>query len=187
MEGGMKHIAGHFKRQLAIALGILILIAIIILVSAPLMARAYYEKEPYSATETYYETEPYITTVSLEYYLDGATWCEPQSELRPCDWSCGSQLTNKDSVGGLFIVHFDMTSSYGYKVQEDKEVYLQAGDKTMFESNYSGYISSCVLSVTPPTKEVTRFRDVARTRDVTKFQDVQKTRRVTVLGYLIGW
>lgn len=137
----------------------------------------YYVNEPYDATETYYVTEPYIDYVALQYWGFGSG-----ASNYPLFWTgCDVWVTvkNTDDASGYFWVTFTITTLGGGTESKRDTHFLTSGEEHKFEVSFPDYFASYSYTVEPPTKEVTKYRDVAKQRTVTKYHDVAKQRTVT--------
>ena len=186
------------KRWIALISAIAILvIASILLCAVPMIevtyhesepytaTETYYEKEPYTVTEIYYETEPYTASVPIDYQVTGA-W------IYNWFWTIGSDcwvtIKNTDIKSGYFYVTFYLTTEGGATTTKHASEYIAIGEEKDVLVKHSGdYIETFTYSITPPQKEVTKYKDVQKTREVTKYRDVEKTKRVTALEYLMDY
>lgn len=186
------------KHWIALIVGIVILVvAAIVLTAVPVMGMTWYEREPYTATEpytrteTYYETEPYVESVPIEYRVT-------DSGIYNWFWHVGADcwvtIKNADIKSGYFYVTFHLVTKGGATATKSASQYIAIGEEKEVRIKHSGdYIENFTRSITAPTKEVTRYREVLRTREVTeyrevtRYRDVLRTKRATVLEYLMGW
>ena len=137
----------------------------------------YYVQEAYTVPETYYEREPYNKQVTVNYRVT-------KTESYNWFWTVGCDvrvwIRNADTQSGYFTVNFHLVLQGGARTDRTVSQYIALGDTVLVEGKYSGaYLSSWTYDITPPTKIVVDYRDVAKTRDVTKYRDVPKTRTVT--------
>lgn len=183
------------KLWIAVIAGVTILVvAAIMIFAVPTMTATYYEWEPYTTYEIYWESEPYTT---YETYWES----EPYTETVPIDylvtdtaiynwfWHTGSDvwvtIKNADVKSGYFYVTFNLVTQGDATATQYGSEYIAIGEEKDVLVKHSGdYIKTFTYSVTPPTKEVTRYRDVEKTREVTTYEWVEKTRQVTEYGWV---
>ena len=142
----------------------------------------YTEKEPYTTTETYYETEPSVKNQNIQYsviksWFDGwGFW-----DFKGDGGDLFVKIQNLDSTnGGTFNVTYYITLSGGGTANRYASKYIGPGQIVDIQATYAGAgIVRFTYSITPPTKQVTEYQQVAKTREVTQFRDVVKTRNVT--------
>ena len=196
-------------KRVAVICGIAAAFAALIICLVPLVEVQYTEREPYTTTETYYEKEPYTESVPIEYRVT-------DTGIYDWFWSTGSDIwvtiKNTDTKSGYFYVTFSLKTRGGAITSKTASEYIAIGEEKRVQVKHSGdYISTFTYSITPPikevtkyrdvtktrevvkyrkvpkTREVTKYRDVAKTREVIRYRDVPKTKRVTVLEYLLDW
>ncbi len=149
--------------------------------SEPYTDTEYYtEKVPYTDIEyyNYTVTEPYIETVSFNYTVVDAQYMNyfaaPPSYL----WVT---INNTDTESGYFDVDFYVTAA-GEAMSVITEIpaleYLPAGETKTVKVSFNGRISEFRYTVQPPTKEVTKYRDITKQTTMTKYREVQKSREV---------
>ncbi len=143
----------------------------------------YTEKEPYTTTETYYETEPVLKNQNIQYsvlksWQDDFGWGGISLNGSGADMYV--QIQNLDSAnGGIFFVTFNVTLSGGATATRSSSQYIGAHAITDIKGTYAGAdVARFTYSVTPPTKQVTEYQQVAKTRDIVQFRDAEKTREV---------
>lgn len=176
-------------RAFVIVVCVVFVALIVVAAAVPMVTVAYSVEEPYETTETYYVQEAY--TVQETYYER-----EPYNKQVPVNylvtrkesynwfWTVGCDvrvwIRNADTQSGYFTVNFHLVLKGGARTDRTVSQYIALGDTVLVEGKYSGaYLSSFTYDITPPTKIVVDYRDVAKTRDVTKYRDVPKTRTVT--------
>ena len=198
-------------RIIALAITLVIVATVLILWLVPAVAvthteqepytttETYTEKEPYTATETYYETQPSVTNQDIRYSIV-RSWFHGWGfwDFKGSGGDLYVKIQNLDSTnGGMFNVTYNITLSGGGTANRYSSKYIGPGQILDIQATYAGAgIVSFTYSVTPPTKQVTiyqqvaktrnvmQFRDVQKTREVVKIRDVEKTKRVPVFEYL---
>ena len=193
-------------KWLAVTVGVLVIVALIVLGTAPLMSytcaesvpymatETYYEKEPYTIEETYYEKEPY--NVQETYYekelytvYEDISYRVVDTDISNWFWSIGSDcsitIRNADTVSGYFWVTFHLVTRGGAKLDKQRAKYIALATEETITVKHSGdYIHTFTYSINPPDKEVTKYRDVLKTRQVVRYKDEYRTEKLTVLEYL---
>jgi len=182
-------------RIIALAITLVIVATVLVLWLVPVMSvthtktepytatETYSEKEPYTTTETYYDTEPIVKNQNIQYRVvsssqDDFGWWGISLSGSGADMYVNIQ--NLDSSnGGTFNVTYHVTLAGGAAATRYGSLYIGAGQTGLVSGQYAGAdVSKFTYTVTPPTKQVTEYQQVAKTRDVTQFRDVQKTRDV---------
>jgi len=195
------------KLWIALIAGVTILVvAAIMIFAVPTVTATYYEWEPYTTYETYSEWEPYTTYETYSEWEPHTTYetyweSEPYTEAVPIDylvtdtgiynwfWQTGSDvwvtIKNADVKSGYFYVTFNLVTQGDATATEYGYEYIAIGEEKDVLVKHSGdYMTTFTYSVTPPTKEVTRYRDIEKTREVTTYEWVEKTREVTEYGWV---
>ncbi|MDO8727204.1 MAG: hypothetical protein Q7J35_14135 [Candidatus Methanoperedens sp.] len=167
---------------------IIITIFLFILLNIP-----YETSIPYNATEIYNVEEPYT---DFNYY--NYTVTEPFIEYIPLDYNVSDaqyenyvssppsylwvNINNTDMQGGNFAVDFHVSikdevipliytiSSPGY--------YISPGETRTIKVSLNQTIKEFKYDIIPPTKEITKYRNVTKQRTETKYRTVQRTRQV---------
>jgi len=148
---------------------------------------------PYNATEiynveeqytdfNYYNytvTEPYIEYIPLDYNVSDAQYENYVSSPPSFVWV---NINNTDMQGGNFAVDFHVSikdevipliysiSSPGY--------YISPGENKTVKVSLNQNIKEFSYDIIPPTKEITKYRNVTKQRTETKYRSVQRTREV---------
>lgn len=151
---------------------------------------------PYTDTEYYSIEEPYI-----DFNYDNYSVIEPYIEDMPLDYivlDAGHEnsslpspsyvwinIKNNDTIPGNFSVDFHITSKGRTfpsiaKVTE-KGIYISPGGARIVKVSHNETIDEFRYYITPPTKEVTIYRNVTMKRIETKYRKIQKTRDVIKL------
>ena len=148
---------------------------------------------PYNATEiynveeqytdfNYYNytvKEPYIEYIPLDYNVSDAQYENYVSSPPSFVWV---NINNTDMQGGNFAVDFHVSikdevipliysiSSAGY--------YISPGETKTIKVSLNQNIKEFSYDIIPPTKEITKYRNVTRQRTDTKYRTVQRSRQV---------
>jgi len=151
---------------------------------------------PYTETEYYTIEEPYI-----DFNYDNYTVIEPYIEEVPLDYiildaqhenSVSSDLSyvwinikNNDTISGNFSVDFHITSKSGtfpsIATLSEKGIYISSGETRIVKVSHNETIDEFKYDIIPPTKEVTKYRNVTMKRTETKYRKIQKTREIIKL------
>jgi hypothetical protein len=151
---------------------------------------------PYKDTEYYTIEEPYIG-----FSYDNYTVIEPYIEDIPLDYivlDAGHEnsiplstsyvwinIKNNDTISGNFSVDFHITfkgRTFPYIATVMKKgIYISPGDTRIVKVGYNETIDEFRYEVIPPTKEVTKYKNVTMKRIETKYRKIQKTREVIKL------
>lgn len=169
---------------LLVILGIL-LVAVLVISLIPIMGVSYYEKEPYTVTESYLKMETYTEEIPINFEVIDTEisnlWWRSSSD-------CSVTIKNTGVDGGYFRIEFNLTTQEGKDVNKAVWQYLGVGEqREAVVRHCEDYVEDFAYAVTPPTEVITKTRQVPDTREVTKLRDVERTDRVTVLEYLREW
>ncbi|WAM22585.1 MAG: hypothetical protein OI715_00395 (plasmid) [Candidatus Methanoperedens sp.] len=165
---------------------------------------------PYTDTEIYTVEEPYI---DLNYY--NYTVTEPYIEEVPIDYIVlDAQYTNyvhsppsylwviiknNDTIGGNFNVDFHITDMGGafpsLTTISSSGNYISSGETKTVKISYNESIREFKYDIIPPTKEVTKYKNIPMQKTETKYRIVQKSREVikfrnestTILQRILIW
>lgn len=178
----------HPRRNLLLGFSSIVIIVLLFIFLAPVVPEKYYEKEPYTATETYTETEPYTVTetytesepynatVPVSYVVGGTANQQVPGQIAS---DCIVVIYNTDTNSGSFTVTFNLVTMGGATATRYASQFIAGGTQQSVWLRYTGdYIRSFTYSVTPPNKQVVQYHDVQKTREVTYYRDVEKTREV---------
>jgi len=148
---------------------------------------------PYNATETYNVEEPYT---DFNYY--NYTVIEPFIEYIPLDYNVSDaqyenyvlsppsyvwvNINNTDIQGGNFAVDFhvsikDEIIPLIYTISSPGN-YISPGETKTVKVSLNQTIKEFRYDIIPPTKEITKYRNVTKQRTDTKYRTVQRSRQV---------
>lgn len=151
---------------------------------------------PYTDTEYYTIEEPYI-----DFNYDNYTVIEPYIEEMPLDYIvldaqnknavspspsyAWINIKNNDTISGNFSVDFHIISKGrtfpSIAILSVKGVYISPGGTRIVKISHNETIDEFKYDIKPPTKEVTKYRNVTKKRIETKYRKIQKTREVIKL------
>ena len=166
-----------------------LVIAGIVISTAPLMTATYYESEPYVTTETYYVTETHTEDIPLDYKV---------IDTKIYNWywrfssDCSVTIKNTDAESGYFRLTFNMVTqatdtTVSQTVAKAAWIFLAPGEQRDVTVRHDGaYIETFMYSIMPPTREITTYQQVPKTREITEYREVAKTKKVTLLEYWTG-
>ena len=173
------------QKNILIALAIILFISINIPyeISIPFKATEIYtEEEPYSDFNYYNYTinESYIEDVPIDYIVLDAQYKNYVSAPPSYLWV---EIKNIDNNSGYFNVDFHITTKTGIPIPSISKIssngnYISSGETKTIKISYNETITEFRYDITPPTKEVLKYRNVIAQRTETKYRNVQKIREV---------
>ena len=178
------------RKNLKYVVNILIIIVFFLFIGVNI---PYEISVPYTDTEIYTVEEPYI---DLNYY--NFTVTEPYIEEMPIDYIVlDAQYTNyvqsppsnlwviiknTDTISGNFNVDFHITDMGGafpsITTISASGNYISSGEIKTVKISYNESIREFKYDIIPPTKEITKYKNIAMQKTETKFRKVQKSRKV---------
>jgi len=135
----------------------------------------YEDQEEYLKTEYYTETVPYEDRIPLQYgdsLLDERS-CGSLTNYKKC---FDVAVMNLDTVGGIFAISCNFRT-LKRELYDSKSLYVKPGNTETFNCVADVNLGEDVeltYDVTPPTKSVTKYKDMQRERQVTAYRLVTK-------------
>lgn len=173
---------------------ILIALAIFVFISINIPYEIYI---PYTATEIYIVDEPYIDfnlynytinesyieDIPIDYIVLDAQYKNYVSSPPSYLWI---EIKNIDNNSGYFNVDFHITTKTGIPIPSITKIsstgnYISSGETKTIKISYNETITEFRYDITPPTKEILKYRNVTAQRIETKYRKVQKSREVIKL------
>jgi hypothetical protein len=152
---------------------------------------------PYTATEIYIVDEPhtdfnyynytvnesYIEDVPIDYIVLDAQYKNYVSSPPSYLWI---EIKNIDNKSGYFNVDFHITTKTGISIPSITKIsstgnYISSGEIKAVKISFNETITEFKYDIVPPTKEVSKYRNITTQRTETKYRKVQKTRGVIKL------
>lgn len=92
-------------------------------------------------------------------------------------------IKNNDTINGNFNVDFYITTKKGILIPSVTKLsstgnYISSGETKTIKLSYNETITEFKYDIIPPTKEVTKYRNVTMKRTETKYRTIQKSRDV---------
>ncbi|VVB86083.1 Uncharacterised protein [uncultured archaeon] len=169
------------KKKVAAALIFLLLINMPFTTSEPYTDTEYYtETQPYTDIQFYNYTvqEPYVENVSVNYTVvdTGNTNTGRGSDI----WVT---IKNTDTENGYFDIDFYATvPGEGIPIITEMPVsgyYIPAGETRTVRAGFNDTVLQFTYAISPPAKEITKYRNETRQTTLTKYRSIQRSREVT--------
>ncbi len=166
-----------------LAFSLLIAINIPFKTALPYSDTEYYTfEEPYTDFNYYNYTvnESYIAEVPLDYIIMDAQYADSALSSPSYVWVI---IKNNDTINGNFNVDFYITTKKGILIPSVTKIsstgnYISSGETKTIKLSYNETITEFKYDIIPPTKEVTKYRNVTMKRTETKYRTIQKSRDV---------
>lgn len=166
-----------------LAFSLLIAINIPFKTSLPYPDTEYYTfEEPYTDFNYYNYTvnESYIEEVPLDYIVLDTRYTDSALSSPSYVWVI---IKNNDTINGNFNVDFYITTKKGIFIPSVTKIsstgnYISSGETKTIKLSYNETITEFKYDIIPPTKEVTKYRNVTMKRTETKYRTIQKSRDV---------
>ena len=151
--------------------------------SLPYPDTEYYTvEEPYTDFNYYNYTvnESYIEEVPLDYIVLDAQYTDSVLSSPSYIWVI---IKNNETINGNFNVDFHITTKKDRFIPSVTKIsstgnYISSGETKTIKLSYNETITEFKYDIIPPTKEVTKYRNVTMKRTETKYRTIQKSRDV---------
>ena len=152
---------------------------------------------PYTDTEYYTFEEPYIDFNFYNYtvnesYIEGVPIdyividAQYSNSVSPSPSHAWVTIKNNDTINGYFNVDLQITVKKDISIPSITKIsstgnYISSGEMKTIKISYNETIAEFRYDIIPPTKEVTKYRNVTMKRTETKYRKIQKSRDVIKL------
>ena len=151
--------------------------------SLPYPDTEYYTVEvPYTDFNYYNYTvnESDIEEMPLDYIVLDTQYTDPVLSSPSYLWVI---IKNNDTINGNFNVDFHIATKKDISIPSVTKIssignYISSGEMKTIEISYNETITEFKYDIIPPTKEVTKYRNVTMKRTETKYRKIQKSRDV---------